>query len=215
MIKLARHRKHPDRWYVEVEVPASEGAEAVNASPLDTLSPHSEEVIARDDVADDSCVVCFEWALEAPPGVSAKDYRAMRKREAALLVRGGRDRMQAEERLRSAQEQLKVFRERERAMNDALVAAQQLREDSRQQAERESELILKEAKSEAHRIVEQARQDEVSVRARADSAARQFSAYLAGFRGLLQRQLAELDVLEGHARTIVEVQAGDMARSRE
>jgi len=131
------------------------------------------------------------------------------------LERLGRDRMQAEERLRSAQEQLKVFRERERAMNDALVAAQQLREDSRQQAERESELILKEAKSEAHRIVEQARQDEVSVRARADSAARQFSAYLAGFRGLLQRQLAELDVLEGHARTIVEVQAGDMARSRE
>ncbi|MBA3259084.1 MAG: DivIVA domain-containing protein [Gemmatimonadales bacterium] len=131
------------------------------------------------------------------------------------LERLGRDRMQAEERLRSAQEQLKVFRERERAMNDALVAAQQLREDSRQQAERESELILKEAKSEAHRIVEQARQDEVSVRARADSAARQFAAYLAGFRGLLQRQLAELDVLEGHARTIVEVQAGDMARSRE
>ena len=77
------------------------------------------------------------------------------------LERLTRDRMQAEERLRSAQEQLKVFRERERAMNDALVAAQQLREDSRQQAEREAELILKEAQAEAHRIVAQARQDEV------------------------------------------------------
>ncbi len=131
------------------------------------------------------------------------------------LERLTRDRMQAEERLRSAQEQLKVFRERERAMNDALVAAQQLREDSRQQAEREAELILKEAQAEAHRIVAQARQDEVSVRARADSASRQFTAYVAGFRSLLQRQLAELDVLEGHARAIIEEQAEDLARSRE
>ena len=131
------------------------------------------------------------------------------------LERLTRDRMQAEERLRSAQEQLKVFRERERAMNEALIAAQQLREDSRQQAEREAELILKEAQAEAYRIVAQARQDEVEVRARADSASRQFTAYVAGFRSLLQRQLAELDVLEGHARTIIEEQAEDLARSRE
>jgi hypothetical protein len=100
-------------------------------------------------------------------------------------------------------------------MNEALVAAQQLREDSRQQAEREAELIRKEAQAEAHRIVAQARQDEVEVRARADSASRQFTAYVAGFRSLLQRQLAELEVLEGHARTIIEEQAEDLARSRE
>ncbi len=131
------------------------------------------------------------------------------------LERLTRDRMQAEERLRSAQEQLKVFRERERAMNEALIAAQQLREDSRQQADREAELILKEAQAEAYRIVAQARQDEVEVRARADSASRQFTAYVAGFRSLLQRQLAELDVLEGHARIIIEEQAEDLARSRE
>ena len=55
----------------------------------------------------------------------------------------------------------------------------------------------------------------MSIRERAEAAARQFTAYLAGFRGLLQRQLAELEVLEGHNRTIVELQAGDMARSRE
>jgi DivIVA domain-containing protein len=123
------------------------------------------------------------------------------------LERLSRDRLQAEERLRSAQEQLKVFRERERAMNDALVAAQQLREDSRQQAERECELLLREARAEAQAILAQAHQEEVAVRARADSAARQFTAYVAGFRGLLQRQLAELDVLEEHARGMVDAQA--------
>ena len=54
------------------------------------------------------------------------------------LERLVRDRMQAEERLKSAQEQLRGYRERERAMNEALVAAQQLRADSREQAEREA-----------------------------------------------------------------------------
>ncbi len=131
------------------------------------------------------------------------------------LERLVRDRLQAEERLKSAQEQLRAYRERERAMNEALVAAQQLRADSREQAEREADLVLKDARAEAQRIVEQARQDEISVRQRAETAARQFTAYLAGFRGLLQRQLAELDVLEGHNRTIVDLQAGDMSRSRE
>ncbi|HET7239632.1 MAG TPA: DivIVA domain-containing protein, partial [Gemmatimonadales bacterium] len=64
------------------------------------------------------------------------------------LERLVRDRMQAEERLKSAQEQLRGYRERERAMNEALVAAQQLWADSREQAEREAELMLKEASAE-------------------------------------------------------------------
>ena len=63
-----------------------------------------------------------------------------------------RERAQHEERLRSAQEQLRGFRDRERAMNEALVAAQQLRVDSRAQAEREAELVVREAKTEAERI---------------------------------------------------------------
>jgi DivIVA domain-containing protein len=134
---------------------------------------------------------------------------------AEALERLGRERLQAEERLKSAQEQLRGYRERERAMNEALVAAQQLRADSREQAAREAELVLKEARAEAQRVVQQAHQDEVTVRERAEAAARQFTAYLAGFRGLLQRQLAELEVLEGHNRTIVELQAGELARSGE
>jgi DivIVA domain-containing protein len=134
---------------------------------------------------------------------------------AEALERLGRERLQAEERLKSAQEQLRGYRERERAMNEALVAAQQLRADSREQAAREAELVLKEARAEAQRVVQQAHQDEVTVRERAEAAARQFTAYLAGFRGLLQRQLAELEVLEGHNQTIVELQAGDLVRGRQ
>ena len=95
-----------------------------------------------------------------------------------------RDRAQHEERLRSAQEQLRAFRDRERAMNEALVAAQQLRVDSKAQAEREAELMLREAGNEAERILERAGQEEAVVRERAAGAARQFTAYVASFRAL-------------------------------
>ncbi|HEX5963560.1 MAG TPA: DivIVA domain-containing protein [Gemmatimonadales bacterium] len=107
-----------------------------------------------------------------------------------------RDRAQHEEKLRSAQEQLRAFRDRERAMNEALVAAQQLRVDSRAQAEREAELVLREATAEAERILERARQEEALVRERAAGAARQFTAYVASFRALLERHLGEVDGLQ-------------------
>ena len=107
-----------------------------------------------------------------------------------------RDRAQYEERLRSAQEQLRAFRDRERAMNEALIAAQQLRADSKTQAEREAELLLREARTEAERIIERAHQDEAVVLERANVAARQFAAYVASFRTLLERHLGEVDGLQ-------------------
>lgn len=107
-----------------------------------------------------------------------------------------RDRGQHEEKLRSAQEQLRAFRDRERAMNEALVAAQQLRVDSRAQAEREAELVVRQATAEAERILERARQEEAMVRERAAGAARQFTAYVASFRALLERHLGEVDGLQ-------------------
>jgi DivIVA domain-containing protein len=111
-----------------------------------------------------------------------------------------RDRAQHEERLRSAQEQLRAFRDRERAMNEALVAAQQLRVDSREQSEREAELVLREARAEAERILARAHQEEAAVRERADGVARQFTNYMASFRTLLERHLGELDGLQHRAR---------------
>jgi DivIVA domain-containing protein len=111
-----------------------------------------------------------------------------------------RENAQHEERLRSAQEQLRVYRDRERAMNEALVAAQELRAETRDQAERQAEQLLREARGEAERIVAGARQDEQMVRDRADSAVRQFTAYVASFRALLERHLGEVDGLTLPAR---------------
>ncbi|HEX3236082.1 MAG TPA: DivIVA domain-containing protein [Gemmatimonadales bacterium] len=111
-----------------------------------------------------------------------------------------RENGQHEERLRSAQEQLRVYRDRERAMNEALVAAQQLRAETRDQAEREAEQVLRDARAEAERVVARARLDEQMVRERSDSAVRQFTAYVASFRALLERHLGEVDGLALPAR---------------
>ena len=74
-------------------------------------------------------------------------------------------------------------------------------------------MVLREARAEGEGLVERARGDERLVRERAEAAARQFSAYVAAFRALLERQMAELDVLEGHAKTIVQVQTEALTAS--
>ncbi|HET7600564.1 MAG TPA: DivIVA domain-containing protein [Gemmatimonadales bacterium] len=132
-----------------------------------------------------------------------------KQRLAEEIDRLNRERVQAEERLKSAQDQLRAYRERERALNEALVAAQQLRADSRAQAEREAQAIIREAEAEAARVVDRAKLDEQMVRERTVSAVGQFNAYVASFRLLLERQLAEVDALQGAARAGAMGPAGD------
>ena len=146
-------------------------------------------------------------------GFDKMEVESFRDRVAEELDRLLRERIQIDERTRNAQEQLRAFRERERAMNDALIAAQQLRADAKQAAEREAEAVIREARAEGERIVDRARMDERQVRERAETAARQFTAYVAAFRALLERQIAELDVLEGHTKTIIQVQSDALAAS--
>jgi DivIVA domain-containing protein len=118
-------------------------------------------------------------------------------RAADALERAIRERSVLEERLAALTEQLRVFREREKAMNEALVAAQQLRQDTRTAAEREAQVIVREAEAEAKRIIEETRAAEGAVQVRMTEAERQFQAYVGGFRALLERQLAELRALDG------------------
>lgn len=147
-------------------------------------------------------------------GYDRLEVEAFRERVADELDRLVRERVQLDERMKNAQEQLRAYRERERALNDALVSAQQLRAEAKQAADREMDMVIREARAEGERLVERARGDERLVRERAETAARQFSTYVAAFRALLERQIAELGVLEGHARTIVQVQTEMLTESR-
>ena len=135
----------------------------------------------------------FRRALRGYETVGVEDFR---ERVADELERVIRERSVLEERVAALTEQLRVFRERERAMNDALLAAQQLRADIEQQAARQAETLVAQARVESERLLGDAQQQEASVRERAETARRQFHAYLGSLRSILERQLAELDGLD-------------------
>lgn len=135
----------------------------------------------------------FERGLR---GYATEQVEAFKLRVADELERLLRDRVQAEERLRHLGEQLKQYRDRERAMNDALIAAQQLRVDIQAQADREAGVALKEARLEAERLLEAARAEEAQVHQRTEAVNRQYAAYLHALRTLLDRHQAELAGLE-------------------
>jgi DivIVA domain-containing protein len=90
-------------------------------------------------------------------------------------------------------EQLRAFRERDKALNDALISAQQLRAEIREQAEREAQLILREARAEADRVVEGAREDIRRLAGEVESLDRTRRSYLLQLRSLVERQLADVD----------------------
>ena len=97
---------------------------------------------------------------------------------------------------RSMAEQLKVFRERDKALNEALVSAQQIREDIRVQAQREADLIIREAHAKAVEMHDDARAQMATLQGDIDALDRARRAYLAQLRTLAERHLAEVDSLE-------------------
>src|SRR5687767_12792099 len=90
---------------------------------------------------------------------------------------------------KSFHEQLRAFRERDKALNEALVSAQQLRAEIREQAEREAQLILREARAEGDRQLESTKADIRRLREHIESLDRVRRSYLAQMRSFCERQL--------------------------
>ncbi len=89
---------------------------------------------------------------------------------------------------------------RERALNEAVVMAQKMREETETIARRNSEVTMQEAHVKAEEIIAGARTSEADVRRDIETVQLQFTGYLSAFRQLLLRQLAELDALAEHER---------------
>ena len=111
-----------------------------------------------------------------------------------------RDNTALSERVSQISASLSGYRDREQAMNEALVAAQQLREELRTQSTRESEAVMREARVEAERIVGDARRTahEAAEATRRVYAAR--SRFLRSYRSFLERQIDEVASEEDRVR---------------
>ncbi len=162
----------------------------------------------------------FKKVMRGFDPAEVDDFRA---RAADELERVVRERMALEERLQRLEEQLTSFKDRERAMNDALVAAQQLRAETREQAEREAQMIIREAEADGERRLDRARREIERLDGAAQNLARQHHAYLAALRSLVDRQKAELDAMADAqqgpfgkvAGAIQPVEPADAERARE
>lgn len=115
-----------------------------------------------------------------------------RDQVAEELERLARANQELEVKARNFHDQLKSFRERDKALNEALVSAQQLRGEIREQAEREAQLIVREAQQEAERHLTAVREEITRAQQELQGLWRTRRAYLVQLRGQLERQLAEL-----------------------
>jgi len=134
----------------------------------------------------------FRKAMRGYDAGSVEDFRS---RVADEFERVVREKIALEERLRVVEAQLDDYRQRDRAMNDALIAAQQMRSDIREAAEREAQLLMREAEAEADRRLEKARRELERIEQAGLELSRRHSAYLTSLRALVERQKAELDTL--------------------
>jgi DivIVA domain-containing protein len=130
-------------------------------------------------------------------GYSPEKVEQFREQVAEEIDRLGRVNADLDTKARSFHEQLRAFRERDKALNEALVSAQQLRAETREQAEREAQLLLKEAQAEGDRLIEAAKNEVRRMEAELDSLDRSRRTYLAQMRALLARQLSEVEASEG------------------
>lgn len=103
-----------------------------------------------------------------------------------------RDKRQQAE-LDALRERVGAFEERERALNEALVTAQELREEARSQAEKSAQLKLREAEQEAAAILQRAESaTETSRRVLEDLKVRR-AGFLRSLRWSLERFLGEIE----------------------
>lgn len=100
-----------------------------------------------------------------------------------------RENLGLKERYAQASETLAGYRDRERALNEALVTAQQMREEMRAQAAREADLVLAEARQQA-KVAQDALRRTQAERTK----------FLRGFRSFLERQLGDVQQEEEHVR---------------
>jgi len=100
------------------------------------------------------------------------------------------------ERSEHLQDQVGSFREREKALNEALVSAQQLRSEAQAQSDREANLVRREAQGQAERIVEEGQRSYRELARQIEGLQARKGQFLRAFRTLLERYLSELDMDE-------------------
>ncbi|MFP3949289.1 MAG: DivIVA domain-containing protein [Longimicrobiales bacterium] len=108
-----------------------------------------------------------------------------------------KENLKLQERVDRLQEQVSQQGNREEAVREALVTAQELRRDMRVQARREAELLRKEAEAEIERILGEAERQLAERQEALEETERMRLRFLKSFRSLLEREMDAVEVEEG------------------
>jgi DivIVA domain-containing protein len=133
---------------------------------------------------------------KAMRGYDPKRVEQFREQVAEELERLTRAVVDLDTKAKGFHEQLRAFRERDKALNDALVSAQQLRNEIRESSEREASLIVREARAAGEEQLEAARSEVRRIEGRLQELERARRAHLAQLRQMTERQLAEITAAE-------------------
>jgi DivIVA domain-containing protein len=142
----------------------------------------------------------YDFGAKSFRGYDEKKVEDFRNQVAEELERLTRVNQELDSKARGFHEQLRAFRERDKALNEALVSAQQLRSEIREQAEREAQLILREARAEGERQLDSIRNDTRQLEADMVGLEKSRRAVIGQLRQIAERQLAELAAAEGASR---------------
>ncbi|MFN2400455.1 MAG: DivIVA domain-containing protein, partial [Gemmatimonadaceae bacterium] len=135
----------------------------------------------------------FGSKLRGADPAKVEEFRSQVAEEIERLTRLSQE---MESKARGFHEQLRAFRDRDKALNDALISAQQLRSEIREQAERESQLILREARAEGEKIVEAARGEVRRIEMELAGLEKSRRSFIGQLRALAERHLSDLAASE-------------------
>ncbi|HUO52973.1 MAG TPA: DivIVA domain-containing protein [Gemmatimonadaceae bacterium] len=137
----------------------------------------------------------FDFGSRAFRGYDAQKVEDFRNQVADELERLTKLNQELDQKARGFHEQLRAFRERDKALNDALVSAQQLRAEMKEQADKEAQLILREARAEADRMMDAAKSEIRRLEGELAALDKSRVTYIAQLRAVIERQLAELSAM--------------------
>ena len=135
----------------------------------------------------------FGSALRGYDKARVDQFRDQVAAEVERLIRLNQE---LDQKAKGFHEQLRAFRERDKALNDALVSAQQLRAEIREQADREAQLTMREARAQVERDVEGLRVEARKLEEDIQALVRARRTYLSQLRAMVERQLVEIETAE-------------------
>lgn len=123
-----------------------------------------------------------------------------------------RENLALRERVEGLAAQVAAFLERERAVQEAIITAQRLRDEIHGQAQREAELLRRETQAEIERVRTAADRLVEERRAELAELGRKRTRFLVQWRAFLERQVEELELEEARARVAEETALEDVLR---